>query len=195
MGVRPSIKHIVGVKGLNEQEKEGFMKMYEEFYEEPIADSLLPLLADDEYEREFVERIVGDKMVGDILELSEYSSLEFIGMKPIYHLQEASLYDHQVIWSMVEAGILDMTPRLVQVPYVDLSAHLNKSHKENRETLGLQQSIALHRYEGEWGRQYKHSDLNVYDADLALTKAYLEKLMGITLEKEQIQRYVLIEWG
>lgn len=195
MGVRPSVKHIIGVKGLSEEEKEGFMKMYEEFYEEPIADSLLPVVGDDQYEKEFVEKIVGDKMVGDILELSEYSSLEFIGMKPIYHLQESSLYDNNVIWSMVEAGILDMTARLVQVPYEDLSAYLNTSHEENRATLGLQQSIALHRYEGEWGRKYKHSDLNYYDDDLALAKAYLEKLTGVTFKKEQIQRYVLIEWG
>ena len=195
MGVRPGVKHIIGVKGLSDKEKEGFMKMYNDFYEEPIADSLLPVLGDDEYEKEFVGRIVDDKMVGDILQLSEYKSLEFIGMKPIYHLNESSLYDNNVIWSMVEAGILDMTARLVQVPYEDLSAYLNTSHKENMATLGLQQAIALHRYEGDWGRKYKHSDLNYYDADLALAKTYLEKLTGVTFKKEQIQRYVLIEWG
>lgn len=195
MGVRPSVKHIVGVKGLSEEEKEGFMNMYKEFYEEPIADSLLPVLGDDEYEKEFVATIVADQTVGDILQLSEYKSSEFIGLKPIYHLQEAALYDHQVIWSMVEAGILDMSTGLIQVPYEDLSAYLNTSHKENLATLGLQQAIALHRYEGEWGRKYKHSDLNTYDADLALAKAYLESILGFQLTKDQIQRYVLIEWG
>lgn len=195
MSVRPSIKHIIGVEGLTEEEMAGFVKMYEDFYEEPIADSLLPVLGDDEYEKDFVKEIVADKVVGEILELSRSKERSYIGMKPIYHLAESELSDHTVLWSMIEAGVLDVSFQLIQVPYIDLSANLKKSHQENLEEVGLQRAIELYRYDGEWGRKYKHSELNYFDADLGLAKAYFESLLGFSLKKEQIQRYVLMEWG
>lgn len=194
MGVRPGIKHLIGVQGLGRETKAKMMEWLEENFDESIGDSLFPLFVDNIHEQDFVRKITGDLTVGEVFEVARNESIDFIGIKPVYHLQEAQLYDHKVIWTMVETGMLDMTSRLIRVPYEDLSEHLKKSKDEIRAELSFKDAIALQRYEGEWGRKYKHSNMDYYDADLALAQAYLATVTGIEITKEQIQRYLLIEW-
>lgn len=194
MGVRPSIKHIIGIEGLSKEVKVNFDELYEKFYEDSIAERILPLVNDEDEEEEFVAEIIGQKMVGDVLVNSRYEDLNFVGILPIYHLAEAELYNHQLIWSMIEAGLIEMKPTLTKIPYEDVSGYLEKSYEETKRDLGLSKAVELKRYQGQWGRRYKHNTIEAYDADLTLAQAFFASL-GIHVEKDQIQRYIFMEWA
>lgn len=194
MGVRPSIKHIIGIEGLSKEVKVNFDELYEKFYEDSIAERILPLVNDEDEEEEFVSEIIGQKMVGDVLVNSRYEDLNFVGILPIYHIAEAELYNHQLIWSMIEAGLIEMKPTLTKIPYEDVSGYLEKSYEETKRDLGLSKAVELKRYQGQWGRRYKHNTIEAYDADLTLAQAFFASL-GIHVEKDQIQRYIFMEWA
>lgn len=194
MGIRPSIKQVIGIEGLSKDEKANFEELYAKFYEDSIAEKILPLVSDEDDEKEFVGEIIGEKMVGDILVNSRYEDLNFVGIVPIYHLAEAELYNHQLIWSMIEAGLIEMKPTLTRIPFEDVSGYLEKSYEETKRDLGLSKAVELKRYQGQWGRRYKHNSIEAYDADLTLAQAFFESL-GIQVKKDQIQRYIFMEWA
>lgn len=194
MGIRPSIKHMIGIEGLSKEEKVNFEELYAKFYEDSIAEKMLPLVSDEDDEKEFVAEIIGEKMVGDVLVNSRYEDLNFVGILPIYHLAEAELYHHQLIWSMIEAGLIEMKPTLTKIPYEDVSGYLEKSYEETKRDLGLSKAVELKRYQGQWGRRYKHNTIEAYDADLTLAQAFFASL-GIQVEKDRIQRYIFMEWA
>jgi hypothetical protein len=194
MGIRPSIKHVIGIEGLSKEEKANFEELYAKFYEDSIAEKILPLVSDEDDEKEFVAEIIGEKMVGDVLVNSRYEDLNFVGIVPIYHLAEAELYNHQLVWSMIEAGLIEMKPTLTRIPFEDVSGYLEKSYEETKRDLGLSKAVELKRYQGQWGRRYKHNSIEAYDADLTLAEAFFASL-GIQVEKDRIQRYIFIEWA
>jgi hypothetical protein len=194
MGIRPSIKHVIGIEGLSKEEKANFEELYAKFYEDSIAEKILPFVSDEDDEKEFVAEIIGEKMVGDVLVNSRYEDLNFVGIVPIYHLAEAELYNHQLVWSMIEAGLIEMKPTLTRIPFEDVSGYLEKSYEETKRDLGLSKAVELKRYQGQWGRRYKHNSIEAYDADLTLAQSFFASL-GIQVEKDQIQRYIFMEWA
>jgi hypothetical protein len=194
MSVRPSIKHIIGIEGLSEDERWKFEELHEISFDDSLAERILPLIRDEDDEKEFVAEIIGDTILGEVLVVSQYDYLNFIGIQPIYHLAEAELDNHQLIWSMVEAGLIDMNPSLTKIPYEDVSGYLEKRYEETKRDLGLSKAVELKRYQGQWGRRYKHNTIESYDADLTLAKAFFASL-GIHVEKDQIQRYIFMEWA
>ena len=191
MGVRPNLCHIIGI-----QQKEAYKKV-KEYYNEHWADDLYELTKSlwevIEEDQDFIREITSGLMLQDILYIPRSPSLEIIGILPVYHHQEARLYNHDLLWTMVEAKALGEEPKVVRIPYEDLSDCIGMDIKEIRNKHGLFVARDFQYYRGDWGRKYAHQRLETYDEDFGFAQVFLQSI-GFTFEKEELNRYLVFEW-
>lgn len=82
------------------------------------------------------------------------------------------LYNHNVLYAMSQAGLFPRHKKIIEIPY-----------EESNPTIS----------EGKWGRKYEHCNVEEYDSDFEFAFWYFKEL-GFSVEREQIQRYLVMEW-
>lgn len=82
------------------------------------------------------------------------------------------LYDHKVLYAMSQAGLFPRHKKIIEIPY-----------EESNPTIS----------EGKWGRKYEHCNVKEYDSDFEFAFWYFKEL-GFSVEREQLQRYLVMEW-
>lgn len=190
MSVRPTLETIIGISPTDEQ-KQLFKTFCQDNGHKSISDLLKddPLLSED---LEFPIQIHKLLMTLEDVSHNPYHGT-IVGFRPFYQSEDAFLHDHVLVWSLLESGILPEEGFEKKIPYMDYSYAIGSSHEE---FLGLPLSIRMEmkHYEGVWARKYFHSPLSYFDEELSLTFA-LFQCMGIKLEKNQIERWVILSWG
>lgn len=195
MGVRPSITHIIGTRFEDKDNLQTLRNFYNEYYEENFFDTVKHLFNEiGEEDMEFAKSMLGDKMVGDLIYLPNSSLINVFGLIPPYHYHEAKLYNHDLIWSMIQAQMIEDKPKESLIPYNDYSDSIGLEPKEIVARYGLNLSQELIQYKGKWGRKYQHSPIYLYDMDFDFTLAFL-KHIGYSVEAKDLQRYTVFEWA
>ncbi|WP_442637841.1 hypothetical protein [Rossellomorea marisflavi] len=189
MSVRPTLLNIIGAEVTKED-----MQRFKEFGMEQGEELVADLLKDSSLlspSRDFPVLPSCLQMEWEDIAIHQERA-GIIGFKPAYHLDEASLHDHQLIWSLIEAGILSGEGFHQKIPYEDYSGFIG-APKEELMNLPLSARMQMRNYEGEWGRRYKHSPINYFDEEMDIALE-LFKRIGIELNRSHIQRYVVLEW-
>lgn len=190
MSVRPTLENVIGILATAEQKQQ-----LKDFYEEHAFESIADLLKDDPLLSQDVEFPISLSELSMTLEEvchdEEFGSV--MGFRPFYHEEESFLHDHQLVWSLLEAGLLPREGMEQKIPYVDYQ-HAIGAPVEELLTLPLSIRMEMKHYEGKWARKYAHSNLNYFDEELDLSLA-LFKRMGIELEPNQLERWVILSWG
>ena len=195
MGMRPKVSHIIGFDCKEGEDKKKMSQFSNHHFEDYFYDAAKDvIISSGEEDKEFVKSILGDTITGEVLYKSESSSINVIGIHPIYHLDESSLYNHEIVWGMVSSGMIGNKPEAIKVPYIDYANLIGKDPKEIVELEGLSVAREMQFYKGTWGRKYPHCSVDTYDADLEFAYQMLKKI-GYNLKRENIDRYIIFEWS
>lgn len=190
MSVRPTLTNIIGVN-LTQKDMKRFKEMIQEYGDMTIAELLknAPVLS---REKEFPIPL---DTLGMTLEEVAFSKENetVVGFTPLYHLEKATLHDNQLVWSLLEAGLLPKDGFVQTIPYDDYHYAIGVPMRELL-TLSSSMRMELKHYEGNWARKYSYSPLHYFDEEFDLAYALFEKI-GIAVKPEEIQRYVIMYWG
>lgn len=190
MSIRPSLFNIIGAE-LSKEEA----KLFEEFICDYGEMTVAELLKDDPVLSQEIDFPIPldslDVALEDIASYDEGNTV--VGFYPVHHEEEARLHDHQLIWSLIESGILSGEAFEQKIPYQDYSASIGAG-VEDLVHLPLSVRMEMRHYSGKWARKYKHSPLYYFDEELDISMALFHR-MGIKLKPDLLQRFIVLEWG
>jgi len=194
LGVRPSITHIIGISGLAKQSFQQEIDVFmNEKYEEDFLDVSKNVWNSIEY---------GDEIVDDYKKSSTFdvfyhfdSRLDLFGMLPVFHFNESHLYNHSLIWCLLESGMLKSEPKSVALPYDDMSEFKAKELSVLKENIKDRQLLReLQIYDGNWARKYPGYNLDYFDDDFDFALKMFHEL-GIMIKHSDLNRYLVFEWS
>lgn len=197
MGVRPKVYHMIGINtDLLPNSLEIFKDFYNKHHEDDFVDiarTLLYKIDEKDFIDEYIDKELHKFYTFDILH--EFNREQrVIGILPVFHLSESSLYAHDLLYSMIEANLIEDKPTAIKIPYRDLSPYIGLNVEELRKSdLEILKRREVLYYNGSWGREYPNHSIDWYDDDLEFAYLYF-KNMGIDLEQKDLDRYIVFEW-
>lgn len=195
LGVRPSISHVIGISGLA---KAAFQSEIDHFLNEKHEEDFLVVSKNVWNQIEYGDEIKEDyKNVStfDVVSSFESSSIDVFGMFPVFHLNESHLYNHSLLWCMLEAGVLKDETKTVKLPYQDVSEFVRKDHsilRQNFRDRNLARELEF--YDGKWARKYPNESLSFYDEDLDFALKFFHEI-GVMVKPDDLDRYFIFEWA
>lgn len=194
MGVRPDIFHCIGI------ELPGMEDWYHKFEVEFGAEGFWEFTKDiwQEIEKEqcFLDKLEKQFKNVELVELMggffRHDS-NLITLKPPFQFRESSLYNHSLIWAMIEGAMIQTDNRAMRIPYDNWEVYRDKDLWESAKSIGLMEARDFKNYMGSWFRKYPHSPLDYFDSDLDFANLFFKKL-GIDFDKSKLDRFVIFEW-
>lgn len=195
LSVRPSISHVIGLSG---KARETFAAEIDQFVGHYYEEDFLTIAQSIFEEVDYADEVIEDfqkAMVLDVLGTYSSSTTELFGMLPLFHFHESHLFNHPLVWGLLEANMLDESKRIVKIPYSDLSDCIGKEYDTLKTVIKNRQLLReVECYQGNWARKYDHYPLTHFDDDFDF--AYrLFHAIGIPVQKSDLDRYMVFEWS
>lgn len=193
--MKPTLTHFIGISGetKNKYSKE-IEKFLSNYYEEDLISVSKEAILNSIYSEE-LKSYFNKKFVYDVISDYNTSSINLFGMRPPFHLNESHLYNHEMIWCLLETEMLSPQIKALKIPYENFNKFIGeKSEVLNKEIEDKNVIRQLKCYDGIWARQYANFSLYHFDADFDFILDFFN-VNGIPIEKNELDRYIVFEWA
>jgi hypothetical protein len=192
MSVRPNLTQVIGC---SVNKKENYQTWINDFncnlWTEEFITYTMDIWKSLEKSQEFLNSYL-KKFVHTELGQVASGYDDIFGISPVMHFDDSELYGHDLLYAMVEAGVIDKKFS-IKIPYKDFSQCMGKSVEENAESMGFIEARVFEDYRGDWARQYANHQMYYFDFDFNFAYALLNKF-GFSVEKKDLDRYLIFSW-
>lgn len=199
MGVRPNLYVLIGVDVNNVQKGEEWVQDFQRKHDEDDFLSIVkPALLSCELDPSIASDVmdtIKDRTFNQMFHVLKREGQCIAGVLPIIQSDESQLYDHDLVYALLEAGILKDEVTTISLPFKDYELYIGKTKEEMKDSkLTLHEKRELLQYSGKWGRKYTYHSLDWLDEELELAYTFFVQ-SGLTIQRKDIQRYVVFEWN
>mgnify|MGYP007039430572 CR=1 FL=1 len=203
MGTRPSLYQLIGVQKSElsnfEEWKETVYTQYAEINYMAFTEELYEQTYPVEVLRKRQTEPLKDLLIHQCIKLPEDERITVFGMLPATKLKQSELYAKELVYTMIEAGMLPEHPHVTKLPYRDVRSLIGKTEMEiaeatDYELVSKEEVEDVQRYNGVWARKYPNQTLQHFDRDLEFAYQLFTKL-GIPVSRQAIDRYLIVDYA